>query len=234
MVMMRWTLLILLPWASNAFVVSQTFRRTSMTSFMARVSFENLSSVGYTTKVQKPLGVIFSDNEEPYYGLVVDEVDPNMNGVKAGLKVGDQLLAVNGESVVGEEFEFVMDFLKRLSGTLQLQLYRGTVRTLYTTLDNMNVLEDDDDDDVDVVFDENYESPVRIEVKEEKPLTAGDIFEGLKNIVTKITEKEESYIPGAEEKNENKGLFGGMFSGETIQLEGDDAKGIKGQPRNKN
>ena len=85
---------------------------------MARAKYESLSAVGYKVCVEKPLGVIFSDNPEPYLGLVVEEIDPDMNGSKAGLKVGDQLIAVNGESVEGEDFEFVMDFHKISSGTV--------------------------------------------------------------------------------------------------------------------
>lgn len=233
--MMRLVLSLLLPWVSLAFVAPQTtFRRRSTVSFMARVSFESLSDVGYTTKVEKPLGVVFSDNEDPYFGLVVDELEPDMNGSKAGLKIGDQLVAVNGESVVGETFEYTMDFLKNSPSSLELQLYRGTVRQLYTIIENMNAFEDDADEEEEVVMDENYETTVFVEVEDEKPLSAGDVFNALKNIGNKLTEKDDdAYVPKKEEKKENKGLFGGLFSGETIQLEGDDAKGLKRQPKNR-
>jgi len=230
--MMRWTLLLLLlPWTSHAFVNPQSFRRTSISPLcMARVSFESLSTVGYKVSVQKPLGVVFSDNEDPYFGLVVEDLEPDMSGSKAGLRVGDQLIAVNGESVVGEDFDYVMDFLKSSSGTLKLQLYRGTVRTLYTMLENMNAFDDAEDEEEEIIMDENYETSVYVEVEEEKPLSAGDVFNALKNIGSKLTEKDETYVPKKEEK---KGFFGGIFNQETIQLEGDDAKGLKGQPRNK-
>lgn len=210
-------------------------RPSSTAAFMSRVSFENLSSVGYFVSVDKPLGVVFSDNEDPYFGLVVDELDPDMNGAKAGLRKGDQLVAVNDESVVGEEFEYVMDFLKTSSGTLELQLYRGTVATLYTMLENMNAFQDEDEEQ-EIIMDENYETSVYVNVEdyEEKPISAGDVFNALKNIGSKLTEKDESYTPDKEEKKEKKGLFGGMFSQETIQLEGDDAKGLKRNPKNRN
>ena len=71
---------------------------------MARVDIEKCQDVGYRTSVQKPLGIIFSDNDDPYFGLVVDSVEEDMNGAAAGIKVGDQLVAVNGEAVVGETF----------------------------------------------------------------------------------------------------------------------------------
>lgn len=89
---------------------------------MARVSFENLSGVGYTCSVEKPLGIVFGDNDDPYYGLVVDSVEKDMNAANAGIKVGDNLIAINGESVVGEDFDFCMDFLKSSEGVLKLQL----------------------------------------------------------------------------------------------------------------
>jgi hypothetical protein len=216
-------------------VQQQGFQSTRNSALaMARVSLEKMQDVGFTTSIQKPLGVVFSDNEDPYLGLVVDSVEPEMNGAAAGIKVGDQLIAVNGEAVVGESFEFVMNFLRDSSGTLDLQFYRGTVRTLYTILDNLDAFQDEDDEE-EVVMDENYETSVYVEVKEEKPLSAGDVFNALKNIGNALMEKdEETYNPSAEGAKEKKGLFGGMFSQETIQLEGDDATGLKRQPKNRN
>lgn len=181
--------------------------------------------------VKKPLGVVFSDNPDPYLGLVVDSVEKDMNGASAGIKVGDNLIAVNGESVVAEPFDFVMDFLKSSSGTLELQLYRGPVSQLFTTLTNMDAFVDEDVEE-EVIMDENYETTVYVEVEEEKPLTAGDVFNALKNIGSKLTEKDDdSYTPKVEPeeeiKTEKKGLFGGLFTQETIQLEGEDAAGTK-------
>lgn len=209
-------------------MVPQAIRRTS--TLKARVSYEGLATVGFSTQVEKPLGIVFGENSDPYSGLVVDEVDPDMNASAAGLKIGDQLLAVNGESVVGGDFESVMNTLKNAPTNLELKLYRGSVRTLFTVLDNMKLFEEEEEDgDVAVVMDENYESPVRIEVVEEKPLTAGDVFNAFKKIGSTLTEKRD-----APPKQEKKGLFGGMFSGETIQLDGDDASGLKRQKKNLN
>ena len=232
---MRLLLLLLLPCASYAFVSPSCKARDFPPIFMSRVDIEKAKDVGYTTSVQKPLGIIFSENEDPYFGLVVDSVEEDMNAAAAGIKVGDQLIAVNGEAVVGESFEFCMDFLKQATGKLDLQFYRGSVRSLYTILDNKSAFVEEEEEEI--VMDENYETSVYVEVKEEKPLTAGDVFNALKNIGAALTEsKEEVYDPAAkkQEKEKKGGLFGGLFNQETIQLEGDDASGLKRQPKKPN
>ena len=129
-----------------------------------------------------------------------------------------------------------MDFLKQATGMLDLQLYRGSVRSLYTILDNVDAFVDEEEEE-EIIMDENYETSVYVEVKEEKPLSAGDVLKALKNIGTALTENnEEVYDPAAKKETKEKkgGLFGGLFSQETIQLEGDDATGLKRQPKKRN
>ena len=199
-----------------------------MTLRSMRIPYENLVAVGYAIKVEKPLGVVFGENGDPYYGLVVDEVEEGMNGDDAGIRVGDQLLTINGESVVGDTLD-VMTMLKDSPVQMELQLYRGNVRSLFVALNNMTPLVETrrrEEEEI-IIMDENYVSPVRVEVVEEKPLTAGDVFNAFKKIGTKLTESDAP----PPEKKEKKGLFGGMFSGETIQLDGDDAKGLKRNPK---
>ena len=71
-------------------------------SFRLRaVEYDQVFEVGYSVSVQKPLGIIFGENPDPYFGLVVDDVSEGLNGGMAGLRVGDQLLAIDGEVVVG-------------------------------------------------------------------------------------------------------------------------------------
>lgn len=225
--------------SSSAFVVHRSSTKGSMIShsrsprplFMSKYSYDNVKVVGYSVSIQKPLGVVFAENGNPYYGLVVDEITQDSNGSAAGLRKGDQLLAVNGECVVGDDFDNVMSMLKSLSGTLKLQLYRGNVRDLAVTLNNMYPDVEDEDESAPVIMDENYESPVKIEVKEEEPLDVGKAFKALGGLFSSDEgSKEEG---GGEKKEKKKGLFGGMFSGETIQLEGDDATGLTGSPRKK-
>eukprot|EP00539_Tryblionella_compressa_P018018 CAMPEP_0178867908 /NCGR_PEP_ID=MMETSP0747-20121128/5703_1 /TAXON_ID=913974 /ORGANISM="Nitzschia punctata, Strain CCMP561" /LENGTH=204 /DNA_ID=CAMNT_0020534811 /DNA_START=130 /DNA_END=744 /DNA_ORIENTATION=- len=192
--------------------------------------------VSYSASVPKPMGIVFGENPEPYFGLVVDDVSEGMNGGKAGMRVGDQLLAVNGKAVVGKDFDTVMGLLQEEQGVLDLVLYRGTVRQLFTILGNQledgETIQDDDDDDDDdgsepVIMDENYESPVRVEVKEQKPLTPGDFVKAIGKLGSVLMEKPEddNNPPPPSSPPKKKGFFG--IGGETIQLDGDDAKGIK-------
>lgn len=167
------------------------------------------------------------ENPDPYYGLVVDDVEPGLNGGIAGLRQGDNLVAVNGESVVGDDFDSVMEKLINAEGEINLQLYRGPASSLYTILSNMNggPQEQEFDDEEVVVMDESYESPVRIEIEEEEPLTPADVFNAMKKVGSMLTEGDGDNKPPPS-KEQKKGMFGGLFSGETVQLEGDDASGL--------
>ncbi len=208
-------------------------RPVGSTTPLFAVSYETCRDVGYSTVVPKPLGIIFGENPDPYYGLVVDDVSEGLNGGKAGLRVGDQLMAINGKVVVGKDFDTTMGFLQAAPAKLELVMYRGPVSSMYTILSNQleegEWVRDDDDDDNDdegeeeVIMDENYESPVRIEVKEKKPLSAGDLFKAMGKVGKMIFEDDRP----AEVKQPKKkqGFFG--IGGEAIQLDGDDANTLK-------
>jgi hypothetical protein len=185
--------------------------------------------VGFKAVVAKPLGVVFGENPDPYYGLVVDDVAEGLNGGKAGLRVGDQLMAINGNVVVGKDFDTVMGMLQSASGKLDLVLYRGPVTTLFTILGNQlgegEFVRDEDDDEgeEEVIMDENYESPVRIEVKEKKPLSAGDLFKAMGKVGKMMF--EDNTPPEVKQQKKTQGFFG--LGAETIQLDGDDANTLK-------
>lgn len=200
----------------------------------------------YDVTVPKPLGIVFGENPEPYLGLVVDDVAEGLNGGKAGLRMGDQLVAVNGQVVLGKDFDSSMARLTSddAGPVMHLVLYRGPVRQLFTILGNQldegqiigddgDEEEEDDEDTAPVVMDENYESPVRIEVKEEKPLTAGDFVKAIGKLGSILVETatapvEEPATDGenaAPKEKKKTGFFG--IGGESIQLDGDDAKGYK-------
>ena len=206
---------------------------------IAAYRHDEITEVGYAVSVEKPLGVVFGENPEPYRGLVVDKVEKELNGGQAGLRVGDQLLAINGEVVIGGDFDGTMDLLINAPSSLYLELYRGSVKQLYIILKNMREAAgepEDEEDEGDIVMDESYESPVQIDVsgyredkERDESLTPGDFLNAMKKAGSKILEKREDDQPPASKKEEKKGgFFGGMFSpGETIQLDGDDAKGLK-------
>eukprot|EP00532_Pseudo-nitzschia_australis_P002623 CAMPEP_0168201590 /NCGR_PEP_ID=MMETSP0139_2-20121125/23798_1 /TAXON_ID=44445 /ORGANISM="Pseudo-nitzschia australis, Strain 10249 10 AB" /LENGTH=216 /DNA_ID=CAMNT_0008127177 /DNA_START=219 /DNA_END=869 /DNA_ORIENTATION=+ len=207
---------------------------------MAAMSYdEMLQRVDhFEITVPKPMGVIFGENPEPYLGLVVDDVSEGMNGGRAGVRAGDQLLAINEQIVIGKDFDFTMDKLQEQPGKLNLILYRGPVTQLFTVLSNQ--LEDgqsmyDEDDYGDeesepVIMDENYESPVRVEIKEQKPLTPGDFVKAfgklgsmLGETLTSSPEPQDPDAPPAPKKK--TGFFG--IGAESVQLDGVDAQGYR-------
>jgi PDZ domain len=175
---------------------------------------DQLADVTFTVNVKRPMGVIFGENPKPMLGLVLDDVSPGLNGGAAGLRVGDQLVAVNGQVVVGRDFDSVMELLTTTSNDsspalFKLCMFRGSAMDLYAVMASLTsdggAPGEEEEEDV-VVIDENYEAPrVVFEDETEKPLTAGSVL----NIFKKI------------------GLFGGMFGGETIQLDGSDASTVK-------
>jgi hypothetical protein len=208
-----------------AFAVSES-------SAISSSPLDNLSDVGYQVTVSRPLGIVFGENRAPFGGLVVDDVEPGLNGGMAGLRVGDQLMAVNNVYVVGGDFDSVMNLLRgsgsgKQKSSLDLQLYRGSVASLYTIVTNKNGgvvgMEEDNNNEEDeemeeIIMDENYEPPI---------VTAEDYGDQTISV---------SKVAGEAIKS-----LGGLFAGglkslvtaskptETIQLEGDDAKtGQKG------
>jgi hypothetical protein len=223
---------------SGPFSSSYACRPNRSTPALKAANYEDVADVGYGVTVQKPMGVIFGENREPYFGLVVDDIAEGLNGGKAGLRVGDQLLAVNGKVVVGKDFDSVMDLLAGSSSSqLDLILYRGPVSQLFTILSNRvgedeAVVDDEDLGDEPVIMDENYVSPVVIEVKEQKPLTPGDFLKALVKVGSMLTvesgdddDDDDTTQKQAPPKKKNTGFFG--IGGEAIFLDGDDAKTLK-------
>lgn len=224
---------------------SSSISTTTTTTPLFAVSYDSIADIGYLVpSIQKPLGVVFSENEAPYYGLVVEDVEPGLAGGVAGLRKGDQLLSVNQQIVIGEAFEAVMDTLRTAPDPMQMTLFRGTARQLYMILGNRQVeTNDEKDDDYDedmIVMDENYESPVKVPIDNndaidnDAPLTVGEVFTAFQKMGSMVADRmTASSSPSSSspspppEKKKGKGLFGGLFSQETIQLDGDDASTIK-------
>ncbi len=215
-----------LPQNQRAFVLSSLSAALNYDDLVERVDH-------YEVSIPKPLGVVFGENPDPYLGLVVDDVAEGLNGGKAGMRMGDQLMAVNENVVVGKDFDNVMGLLQEEPTTLRLIMYRGPVTQLYTVLSNSleedeSIFEDEDDYEEEVVImDENYESPVRIEVKEEKPLTAGDVFKAFGKMGKMLGETlaADPNEGAAPPPKKNTGFFG--IGGESVQLDGQEARGYR-------
>jgi PDZ domain len=201
---------------TSGFAVFQDRRRLgkSMALDAIRVKMDTISDVGYEATVEKPLGVVFGENRSPFNGLCIDSIAEGSNGEQAGMKVGDQLLAVNGQSVIGEDFDTAMDALRSAESPVELRLYKGLVSTLFTIV--MNRGSDDDDDfeeetSEEVVFDESYESPV--------VMTFDDDNDNDKISVSAVAGEAVKNLGQMFGKS-----FSSMFSQETIQLEEKDGK----------
>jgi len=214
-------LLLLSTSATGSFITNQP----KTTSFIRASPDEDLGSstsdIGFTVSVSKPLGVVFSENPDPYLGLVIDDVAPGLNGGVAGMRVGDNLVAVNGEVVIGKYFDTAMDLLRETDGALEIQLFRGSAEALYSTLGRRDAYEFEEEENDLETDDDDYEAPVIDDIEPERAVTTADLVRAAKRIGNFLTTKDEE----KEDKPKKKGLFDGMFGGDAVQLDGDDASG---------
>jgi hypothetical protein len=211
---------------------NQYSRPTRTSSLQVALKPQDLAAVGYLVRVRKPLGIVLIENEN-VGGVTVLDVEPGQNGGIAGIRPNDQLLSVNGDVVIGDAFDTVMGLLQTNTNNndaLELRFFRGSVEDLYQL-----VFETDDIDNVivedeEVIMDENYVSPVVVPVDEDDlsgdgSLTAGEVMNAFKKIGSMMGGNDKK--DGEKKKSGGFGMFGGMFSGETVQLDGDDANTLK-------
>jgi C-terminal processing protease CtpA/Prc len=73
-------------------------------------SFEDGEQI--LVSVQKPLGIVLQQDSDTTEGnIVVVEVDPSQSAARAGVQVGDVLVAVQNASTISVELEEVLDFV---------------------------------------------------------------------------------------------------------------------------
>ena len=206
---------------------------TRLYSSFGRVNLDTVSDIGYQVTLVKPMGIVFGENRAPFKGVSIDQVTPDGPGDAAGLKVGDQLMAVNSKSVIGSDFDRALTMIQNAPAPVDLQLYRGTVKSLFTIVLNRRSDEDETDDensspdepdedddegmvsDDDIVFDENYESPVIMSAEE-----FGDDTISISGVATEAAKSVGNIFS----PKGIGGFFGKMFPQETIQLEDKDGK----------
>jgi PDZ domain len=197
---------------------------------MGIVNLDSISDVGYFVTIEKPIGIVFGENRAPFNGLAIDTVESGKNGDIAGLRIGDQLIAVNGKSVIGSDFDRALSYIINAPSPVELQLYRGTIKSLFTIVmnrrsDDYDPDEEEEDEDEEgvvsddemMIFDENYESPVIMSAEDFEnnsdkisiSQVAGDAAKTIGNVLSPQT---------------IGGFFGKMFPQETIQLEDKDGK----------
>lgn len=190
------------------------------TARAAGLDLETVADIGYIVQVEKPLGIVFGENRAPFNGLCVDVVQEGAHGATAGLRTGDQLMGVNGQAVIGSDFDKTMTLLRESASPVQLQLYRGTLQSLFTIVlnrrgDDYEEESEDVADEAPVVFDESYESPV---------IMSADEFADDTISVSQVAKKTAESIGTIFSPQAIGGFFGQMFTQETIQLEDKDGK----------
>lgn len=86
-----------------------------------------------TVELEKPMGIIFEENDEKYGGIFVLEIKEDGNASKNGnLKPGDQLIAVGDKSVTGEPFDNALGaIVDNPDEKTKLILFRGSPDMLY-------------------------------------------------------------------------------------------------------
>jgi hypothetical protein len=186
---------------------------------------EDIEDIGYAVRVKKPIGVVFGENSAPYDGLRVDEIEDGSEGERVGIQYGDQLLAVNGDICIGDDFDTAMGLLRNAPKDMELLMYKGPAKNLYKILTNRNVQLDAREEDM-PVMDENYESPVKVDVSQQKEFSLGKAFSRLAGggDETSSAEEKKQSVGAGNKKKSGGGLFG-IFNQETIQLEGEEASG---------
>lgn len=83
--------------------------------------------------VQKPLGIVLEQDdtdqgndgsETPMLPIVVAELDPAGSAARAGIQVGDILVAVQNANVEQQSLEYVLGFLQRAPKVVNLRFVR--------------------------------------------------------------------------------------------------------------
>lgn len=74
--------------------------------------------------VQKPLGIILEQGDDDESSIVVADVDVSGSAARAGIQVGDVLVAVQNASVEHQSIEDVLDFIVQVPRVVNLRFVR--------------------------------------------------------------------------------------------------------------
>jgi len=74
--------------------------------------------------VQKPLGIILEQEGAGDAIIVVADMDASGSAARAGVQVGDILVAVQNASVEGQSLEYVLDFIGQAPRVVNLRFVR--------------------------------------------------------------------------------------------------------------
>jgi len=93
-----------------------------------------MDEVNYvTTKLTKPMGIVFEENDEKFGGIFVISLSENGAAEEDGtVKPGDQLVAVNDKKVAGLPFDEALGcIVEATTEKTNLTFFRGTESQLY-------------------------------------------------------------------------------------------------------
>lgn len=86
-----------------------------------------------STKLTKPMGIVFEENDEEFGGIFVISLSEDGAAEKDGtLKPGDQLVAVNDKKVAGLSFDEALGcIIESTTEQTKLTFFRGSEKQLY-------------------------------------------------------------------------------------------------------
>ncbi|GMH88231.1 hypothetical protein TrVE_jg3791 [Triparma verrucosa] len=206
----------------------------------AAVELSNFpTAVTYEVEAGPPLGVILeefqSTSDSSVTPLVVSDVSEGLNAARLGVRTGDVLIGINGLSVLAPTigFDIVMEAIKNEfmgeTGKVKVTFFKGSefggvegFDSLLGTILGGGEVEEVVEEVADVGGEGevlNVFKDLNIEEEEVKEVGVGELFGSLfKETVSAVSTglKEE---PKEKQKEKGKGLFGGMFSQEVVQME---------------
>lgn len=196
-------------------------------------------AVSFTITTGAPLGVILSEFQSQSVSqltpVTVVDVEIGQNAAKLGVRDGDVLIGIDGESVLveGIGFDSIMEKIGEKfaspDGKITATFFRGSgfgreegFDSLVGTIVNGGNAEEVVDEVEDVIPDEGEDLNI-YDLYEDGELPSNKI--SISKVFNNIKEEFFTQKPQEEKKEEKEkksgGFFGGLFSQETIQLEDD-------------
>ncbi|CAJ1924513.1 unnamed protein product [Cylindrotheca closterium] len=85
-------------------------------------SFEDGEQI--LVSVQKPMGMVLEQDDNESAKIVVTELDPSASAARAGIQVGDVLVAVQNTSVEQVDLDSVLGFIQNGPRVMNLRFQR--------------------------------------------------------------------------------------------------------------
>ena len=95
---------------------------------------DSMDEVNYVTaSIEKPMGIVFEENDEDYGGIFLLSLKEGGHGEKNGLlKPGDQLIAVDGKQVSGMSFDDALGtIVESENSEVKMTFFRGSPEMFY-------------------------------------------------------------------------------------------------------